>query len=319
VLRLFCLLLLLTAPAHAKDIRVTLLGTGTPILNINRFGMSTLVEANGQTLLFDVGRGASIRLRQAGVPLRAINAVFVTHMHSDHITGLPDLYASAPLPTDDGRRATPLDIWGPQGIVEVAKGIETMFTENNRIRIIGGELTVAAAPLRAHQIKPGVVYQKDGVTVTAFLVNHGHVEPAYGYRIDHAGHSVVLSGDTSYAPTLVEQARGTDLLIHSVAIGSRALERADPDYVNHFYAYLANPETLARVLNEARPKQAVASHISLYSRGTIARATEAELMDRVRAAYAGPFMIGQDLMRFRISDAGLDAEPYDPAKRQLEP
>jgi ribonuclease Z len=91
--------------------KVTLLGTGTPILNIHRFGMSTLVEAGGQQLSFGAGRGVAMRLQQAKVLLRDITALFITHLHSDHLTRLPDLYATAPLAIG-GRRAIPLDVWG---------------------------------------------------------------------------------------------------------------------------------------------------------------------------------------------------------------
>jgi ribonuclease Z len=115
--------------------KVTLLGTGTPVLNIHRFGMSTLVEAGGQTLLFDAGRGVALRLHQAKVLLCDLTALFITHLHSDHLTGLPDLYAMAPLGFDR-RRTVPLDVWGPQGIATVGHGIELMFTENNRIRLM---------------------------------------------------------------------------------------------------------------------------------------------------------------------------------------
>jgi ribonuclease Z len=227
---------------------ITLLGTGTPILNINRFGMSTLVQAGSQKLLFDAGRGVSIRLHQARVPLRDISAIFVTHLHSDHVTGLPDLYATAPLPTDDGRRKVPLEIWGPEGVDDLTRGIELMFIENNRIRLVGNEINVESTKISAHALPPegGIVFQKDGVVVTAFLVDHGHAKPAYGYRVDYAGHAVVLSGDTTYAPNLVSNAKGVDLLIHCLAIASRRLEAAAPDYVNHFYEYLANPKMIAK-------------------------------------------------------------------------
>src|SRR5712692_3713288 len=115
-------LMMFASVAWAEDMRVTLLGTGTPILNINRFGMSTLVEAGGQKLLFDVGRGAAMRLHQVKVPLREITAIFITHLHSDHLAGIPDIYATAPL-LPPGRRV-PLEIWGPQGIADVARGVE---------------------------------------------------------------------------------------------------------------------------------------------------------------------------------------------------
>jgi ribonuclease Z len=300
---------------------ITLLGTGTPILNINRFGMSTLVQAGSQKLLFDAGRGASIRLHQARVPLRDISAIFVTHLHSDHVTGLPDLYATAPLPTDDGRRKVPLEIWGPEGVDDLARGIELMFIENNRIRLVGKEINVESTKISAHALPPegGIVFQKDGVVVTAFLVDHGHAKPAYGYRVDYAGHAVVLSGDTTYAPNLVSNAKGVDLLIHCLAIASRRLEAAAPDYVNHFYEYLANPEMIGRILNEVHPRDAVFSHISLYSRGDIPRATEEELNARVKAAYEGLFILGQDLMSFTISAGGVTRIPYRASTRQQEP
>jgi ribonuclease Z len=119
--------------------QVTLLGTGTPILNIHRFGMSTLVAAAGQQLLFDAGRGVAMRLHQAKVRLCDL----LTHLHSDHLTGLPDLYATAPL-VIGGSRTVPLDVWGPEGVANVARGLELMFTENNRIRLMAKELAPEA-------------------------------------------------------------------------------------------------------------------------------------------------------------------------------
>jgi ribonuclease Z len=323
------LLVLATAPAGetahalASDplMTVTLLGTGTPILNFNRFGMSTLVQAGTQKFLFDAGRGAAIRLHQAKVPLRDITAVFITHLHSDHLTGLPDLYATAPLPTDDGRRTLPFEVYGPQGIDDLGHGIERMFTQNNQIRVIGNEADPRALTISTYALAPeaGVVFSRDGVIVTAFLVDHGHARPAYGYRIDYAGHAVVLSGDTTYTPNLVAHAKDVDLLIHCLAVASRQLEAAAPDYVNHFYEYLANPEMVGRILGEVRPRDAAFSHISLYSRGQIERATEDEITARVKVVYDGPFIVGQDLMSFTISPRGLTRLPYDASMRQREP
>jgi ribonuclease Z len=306
--------------ATADAIKVTLLGTGTPVLNIDRFGMSTLVEAGGKKLLFDVGRGATMRLHQARIPLRDITAVFVTHLHSDHVAGLPDLYATAPL-TSGGGRQIPLEVWGPQGIDSVARGVETMFTENTRIRLLGKELVPAVTRISAHSLpaQGGTAYDEDGVRVTAFLVNHGHAEPAYGYRVEYGDRAVVLSGDTTYSPNLVKYAKGADLLVHCVAIGSRRLEAAAPEFVQRFYEYLASPEMAGRILDEVRPRLAVFSHISLYSRGDIPRADSDELSSRVRAIYAGPFVIGEDLMSFTVGSSSVVSEPYSATKRQQEP
>jgi ribonuclease Z len=297
--------------AAAQQIRVTLLGTGTPIVNINRFGMSTLVEAGSQKLLFDAGRGVVLRLQQQGASIRDINAIFITHLHSDHLTGLPDLYATAELrPLAIGGRSKPLELWGPDGIDNVARGIELMFTDNNRLRAERNEIAPEATHIAPHHLAEGTVYEQDGVRVTAFLVNHGNVVPAYGFRVDYEGHAVALSGDTAYAPKLVAHAKGVDLLVHCVAIGSARLEQLRWDFVRRFYEYLANPETVAKVLNETRPRDAVFSHISLYGQADIPPATEDELTARVRAGYDGPFVIGQDLMAFTIGGNGVARQPY---------
>jgi len=300
--------------------KVTLLGTGTPILNIHRFGMSTLVEAGGQQLLFDAGRGVAIRLHQAKVLLRDITALFITHLHSGHLTGLPDLYATAPLAIG-GRRDVPLEVWGPQGVAHVARGIELMFTENSRIRLKAKELVAEATTMSTHDLpaEGGMVYDKGGVKVTAFLVHHGDATPAYGYRIDEGEHAVVLSGDTTYAPNVIRHAQGVELLVHCVAIGSQRLEAAAPEFVQRYYEFLANPEMAGRILHEARPRLAVFSHISLYSRGDIPRPSTDELTSRVRAVYDGPFIIGEDLMAFSVTSHGVTAEPYSAAIRQQEP
>src|SRR5262245_54098216 len=145
--------LLANTAATAQAIKVTLLGTGTPIVNLNRFGMSTLVEAGKQKLLFDAGRGVVLRLQQAGASIRDINAIFITHRHSDHLTGLPDLYATAELlPLAIGGRKIPLEMWGPVGIDNVARGIALMFTDNNRFRVHGGEAVEDATRITAHDL-----------------------------------------------------------------------------------------------------------------------------------------------------------------------
>ncbi len=310
---------LCTGEVHAQGIKVSLIGTGTPILNINRFGISTLVEAGNQKILVDAGRGAAIRLHQLGIPLREISAVFVSLMNSDHITGLPDIYATAPLPTDDGRRITPLEVWGPDGVDNLTSGIERMFADNNRMRLLQHETNESATRIIPHIVKEGQVYDRDGVTVSAFLIEHGDTKPDYGYRISYRGHSVSITDDTNYAENLVKNAKGADMVIQSVAIGSRALEQADPEYVNHFYSYLASPEVVTKMFAEIQPKYAVLSHISLYSKGAFPRPTEQELISRVQAGYKGVVVIGQDLMQFEITDSGVRALPYSANQRNEEP
>lgn len=310
---------LLTTSAFGQSMKVTLLGTGTPILNINRFGISMLVEAGHQHLLFDAGRGVAMRLHQAKVPLRDVDAVFVSLMNSDHVTGLADLYASAPHPTDDGRRTAPFVMYGPDGIENVAAGLQLMLKDNNRLRLLAHETNPGAIGIQAHTIEPGVVYDKDGVKVSAFLIQHGVTEPDYGYRVEYKGHTVVITDDCTYSDNLTKNAKGADLMVQSVAIASRALEKVDMDYANHFYSYLANPDTVGKILSESKPKLAVLAHISLYSRHGIQRASMDELRSRIAEHYDGPFVIGDDLMSFVIDDSGVHQQPYNADVKFQEP
>jgi ribonuclease Z len=306
-------------PSYCQIMKVTLLGTGTPVLNINRFGISTLVEAGDQKLLFDAGRGAAIRLHQAKVPLRDVSAIFLSLLNSDHLTGLPDIYAMAGLPVEDGRRLVPLEVWGPEGVNNVTTGIEMMLADNNRMRLLQHEMTEQVTHFNTHVVKEGEVYHRDGVSVIAFLLEHGDTKPDYGYKISYKEHSVVITDDTAFHQNIIEYGKGADMIIQSVAIASRALEKADPQYVNHFYSFLANPEVVGRIFAEIMPNFAVLSHISLYSKGGIPRPTEQELSSRIAALYPGPVLIGQDLMQFAVDDDGVKSLPYLPERRNEEP
>src|SRR5437773_1357243 len=121
-------LVIARAEGATSDIKVTLLGTGGPSPRIERFGSSTLVEAGGERLLFDCGRGASIRLWQLHLPLSAVTAVFLTHLHSDHVVGIPDLWLTGWLSPPFGHRTTPFRIWGPVGTKEMMANLARAYS-----------------------------------------------------------------------------------------------------------------------------------------------------------------------------------------------
>jgi len=181
------LLLACSLAAAAQDFKVTLLGTGAPKPTFDRFGPATLVEVGGQELLFDAGRGAAMRLYQINLPLSALDAVFLTHFHHDHLVGLPDIWMTGWLPPPFGQRSTPFEIWGPTGTAAMMKNLEAAFSINSSTRIADELLPPAGIEVVAHEFeKEGIVYEKDGVKVTAFDVDHGDlIKPAYGYRIDY--------------------------------------------------------------------------------------------------------------------------------------
>jgi ribonuclease Z len=285
----------------APAIRVTLLGTGRPDPAIDRFGPSTLIEAGGETLLIDCGRGATQRLWQLGIPLSRVGVVFLTHLHSDHTVGLPDLWLTGWLPTPFGRRTTPLELRGPSGTENMAAALTKAFEWDIDRRSRGEGLPAAAAAFDARDVQPGVVFERNDVRVTAFLVDHGGLlQPAYGYRVDYAGHSVVISGDTRPSESLVAASAGADVLVHEVIAAPAALlERSET--ARRIVGFHTPPEDAGRIFTRVRPRLAVYSHVVLLTTDPAFPAPRVtELLPRTRSTYGGPLEIGEDLMTIEI-------------------
>ncbi len=287
---LFCTALL-AAPlaAQAEFMRVTLLGTGSPRVDADRAGPAVLVEAGGKKLLFDAGRSIVQRLAQTGMPISDIDTVFLTHLHSDHIFGLDDLWITGWV----YQRPKPLTVHGPAGTSNLATSLEQAFRYDISVRNQYSGLAKNSVRLLAREIEPGVVYSQERVKVTAFLVDHGAVEPAYGYRIDFGDRSVVISGDTTYSETLVTQARGVDVLIHEFFAAHPDLLARNPR-LRRVEAYHTNPGQMTRVLHETRAKVTVLTHVILAGLG------RDEVMRGLRETYEGEVYMGEDLMQFEI-------------------
>ena len=298
--------LLVATPAvlAAQAIRVTLLGTGTPIPRPDRFGPSILVEAGGQKLLFDCGRGVPIRLAQLHVPMGQLTAVFLTHLHSDHVVGLPDLWLTGWLANPQfGHRTQPMRLYGPRGTAAMVSALRAAFAADLRIRQADEKLAPEGAEIAATEIDEGVVRDSGGVRVTAFTVDHGDdIKPAFGYRIEYRGRVVVLSGDTRPSENLVRHARGADLLVHEVAMG-RAAGLASSEAMRRVLAHHTTPEDAGRIFSRVRPRLAVYSHIALLSYDPAnGPPTVDELLAATRTTWDGPLEIGEDLMRIDVGE-----------------
>ena len=302
--RLACALVVLLVPtlSRAQVLKVTLLGTGSPLPEIERFGPSTLVEAGTDKLVFDAGRGASQRLRQLGIRLGQVNALFLTHLHSDHVVGVPDLWLHRWVGMTE--QTAPLEVFGPPGTKEMMSFLSRAYESDIRQRAEpGGRDRKASFAVIAHDIVQGVVYERNGVKVTAFDVDHGAPKmPAFGYRIDCAGRSVVISGDTRPSDNLVRFAEGTDVLIHEVmAARPEALSRSE--ILRRTAGSHTSPEEAGRVFERAKPRLAVYTHIGLMAAAPSVIAALAEsLIPRTRTIYAGPLEVGEDLMTIEIGD-----------------
>jgi ribonuclease Z len=304
-------------PAVSNAIIVTLLGTGGPEPGPTGFGPATLVQAGGLSLLFDAGRGVTVRLYQLGLSSgKGIDAVFLTHYHSDHVAGLPDLWMTGYMFGPFGSRAKPMRLWGPSegttapsGVANIAKGLAEAFSDDARIRQADEHITAAATQMEVHEFQgDGVVFDEAGVKVTAFAVNHGDlIKPSVGYRIDHGARSVTISGDTKFDENLIKHATGTDLLIHEVFAMSAQLAKLPQ--LKPVADHHTSPEEAGTVFSRVRPKLAAYSHIVLL-------ATEVrELVSRTQSTYQGPLEVGEDLMRFTIGD-GLVVKKWSPELRK---
>jgi len=269
-------------PAAPANLRVVLLGSGMgPRVNLQQFGASTLVEAGGVRLLFDCGRGATIRLAQVGVPVASVSRVFLTHLHSDHVLQIPDLLLTG---WAGGGRTIPLEIWGPEGTRDMMDGIQRAFTFDIHMRRdVDEKLAADGITVISHDIKEGVVLDQQGVKVTAFLVDHGLLAPAFGYRVDYRGHSVVLSGDTRVSENLITFAQGVDVLVHEVADAETNREAAR----RH-----TTPEQAGELFTRVKPRLAVYSH---------APDTERVIV-QTRKTYSGPLQGAEDLLTIEIGE-----------------
>ena len=290
-----------TAVAQTQpDIRVTLLGTGTPVPIINRFGPSILVEAGPEKLLFDCGRGCPIRLQQKGVRLSDVK-LFLTHLHSDHLNGIVDLWLTGWLGPPWGQRVSPLVLFGPEGTRNMATHLEEAFMPDIRIRMADEKLPRDGARFDAKDITPGTVYEANGVKVTAFEVDHGDViKPAYGYRIDYHNHSVVLSGDTRFNQNVIKFGTGADVLVHEVAMAKP--EVAQTESAKRILAHHTSPQEAGRVFATAKPRLAVYSHISAAGGAGPTAPQTPDYIAATREVYSGPLEMGEDLTTINVGD-----------------
>ena len=278
-----------------SNIKVTLLGTGGPPPVIERFGPAILVEAGEETLLFDAGRGVLQRLSQLNPPPKHVRNLFLTHLHSDHTIGLPDLWLTGWL---HGRPQTPLRVWGPRGTVKMMEYLDRAFDYDIRIRLYDDQPPPAGVVILAEDISEGVVYQHGGVKVTAFLVDHSPIQPAFGYRIDYAGRSAVLSGDTRVCENLITHAKNTDLLVYEVIAAGmlRTHAKGNTEAMERVIAHHTTPEQAGEIFTRVQPKLAVYSHIIPVN------ARAADVIPPTRQTYNGPLEMGEDLMVVNIGD-----------------
>ncbi len=279
----------------ADSTTVILLGTGMPYPDPATQGPATAVTVGNRIFLFDAGPGVMRQMNAAKLPIRGgpVTAVFLTHLHSDHTLGLPDLVFTSWVM---GRRR-PLRIVGPTGTRRMLDHILQAWSEDIEIRTSGLEHAIPDGwKVDVRETTGGVVYDSAGVKVSAIPVPHGNWKLAFGYKIETPTRSVVISGDTRRSPALERASRGVDILVHEVypRVRLRPEERVGgelwPSYMRSFHT---SDREVGQLAAQARPKLVVLHHVIRMG------GTDEELLAGVRAGgFTGRVVIGRDLDRF---------------------
>lgn len=283
------------APAVSEEeaprTRVVLLGTGTPNADPDRSGPALAVVVDDTPYLVDAGPGVVRRAaaaREAGVEALEVSrlaTVFLTHLHSDHTAGLPDLLLT---PWTLGRDR-PLRMVGPEGTEEMARRIREAYRRDILIRVEGLEPTNDRGHrVEAGDVEPGVVYRDERVTVTAFPVAHGSWDQAFGYRFDTPDRTVVISGDTSPTEEIVRQCRECDILVHEV-YAEAGFRGRSPDWQRYHSRFHTSGPELGRIAARARPGLLVLTHQLLWG------AAPEQLLEEIEARFDGRVVYGRDL------------------------
>lgn len=202
------------------------------------------------------------------------------------------------------KRTSPMRIVGPKGLRELTDNLAKAYAADIRIRMADEHYPLSGVTFEAEEFgKDGVVYEKSGVKVTAFEVDHGDaIKPAYGYRVDYNGHSVLISGDTRVTENVVKYGSGVDLLIHEVCAARPEITDTQAKAV---MAHHTSPQEAGTIFARAKPKMAAFTHIVLISRPGVPAPSSDDVISQARQSYDGPLVAGLDLMTFEIDDHGV--------------
>lgn len=292
----------LAQSAPMIETQVVMLGTGTPLPDPQRSGPSTAIVVNGIPYIVDAGTGVVRRAaaaRDKGVKALEptnLRIAFLTHLHSDHTLGLPDLMIT---PWIMGRKE-PLELYGPAGTQEMVNHIIEAYKLDRKIRTEGLEHSNNTGwKVNVHEIKPGVVFKDANVTVTAFAVRHGNVD-AYGHRFATPNRMIVISGDTSPTDAIVDNCHGCDILI-SEAYTKASFALVSSEWQRYRLAFHTSAQELGAIAAKAKPGLLI-----LYHRGNAGcdqvgteecreAGSEEQLLREIRQAYGGKVVAGHDL------------------------
>ncbi len=268
---------------ESKD-RVIFLGTGNPNPDPDRMGPSVAIIANGYPYIVDFGPGVVRRAVSSGLDVKTLDIAFLTHLHSDHTIGLPDLILT-PWVLE---REKPLALFGPIGTRIMAENILKAYEIDIDERLKGLEpANPTGWNVSINEIEPGIVYKDKNVSVAAFPVDHGSLT-ALGYKFSVGNRNVVISGDTSPTDAIIENARNVDVLIHEV-YSAKAFQSLPPEWQKYHAAVHTSTVELAEIAGEVKPGLLVLYHQLFWG------VPEDELLSEVTEIYRGEVVSAKDL------------------------
>lgn len=294
------------------QLHVVMCGTGSPLADANRASACVAVIAGGEVVLIDIGPGSWRQVALNRLPAQNLSAILLTHFHSDHIGDLGEAVTQSWI----AGRTKPVEVYGPPGIERVVSGFAQAYSLDAGYRVAHHTEQLlpraAAGPVSREvrlQTDAGAVtvFERNGLKVIAFKVEHEPVKPAYGYRLDYRGRSVVISGDTTRSSNLATHAAGADLLIHEVlakdilTLASNNLERAGDkrraQLTRDILGYHTSPIEAAEIAAMARVETLVFTHMVPPINPPV---TEQMFLRGVEGVFKGKVVIAKDGLRFDL-------------------
>lgn len=275
-------------------IDITLLGTGSPMIDPNRAGPSTLVKAGDSAFLVDCGRGVLMRLAAAGVGAANITALLLTHLHSDHITDLSDVITTRWVTTFV---PTPLPIIGPPGTKAVVDATLAALAPDISYRIHHHPDITEPPSIQVYEYTEGQVWDDGGVRITAAPTDHRPVEPTLGFRVEYDGATVVLAGDTVPCASLDALAAGADALVHTV-IRADLVAQIPVQRLRDILDYHSSVEQAAATAARAGVGTLVLTHYV----PALVPGQEDQWRALAAGEFSGPIEIGNDLHRVSVGN-----------------
>jgi len=288
MIRYILLIIFFASNVNASEIlNITFLGTGTPRPSIAKLGPSILIKNKNEEILFDAGRGLTIRLSQIGNDYSKINDIYISHLHYDHIVGLADFWLTSNL----WQKKSDTNVYGPDGIKNFCSGIKKSFLKDIEYRYKKNKYS----KINCYTFNENISGKKNKLKVISFKNSHGHINNSYGFKIISGDKTIVYSGDTSISENIINNSKNSDILIHEIISSSEKLFKKNKK-LQQITTTHTNISQLIKILNIAKPKLTILNHALLFG------ISEKKVLSEIKKKYDGRIIFAEDLMSIDLGN-----------------